>query len=545
MISLFKRQRWTQRFYFAPVLIFALIVAGAVWLRLRLLSEGIVADEGLTYFDITAPSLRGMIEHIRVSEAHPPLFFLLVRGWAHLFGFGATALKSFSFFWSMAAVIATYALARRCASRPVALGALFLMAICYQAIAYSNNLRPYPMMECLTTVCILLYERVLFGGKLRTSAAWIIVAIAMIWTHYLGIVVLAVSLLSTLVVRRHIVVRPWVLISGYALIAASFLPWLPIALVHLHSGTPWIPVSTASDRIGVVFGAIGWYSPFAPWLRLWFGVHPGNAIATILLLVAAVAAYGTMRSPSRDRSLDRVRQERSFAFVVLMLSIVLSVLALAGFSFDRYFVPFAPLVCVLYAGLLGRIFEGMSARGYPVRALRYCLGGLVIATACLAIATSVKYTRIPKTGFPALVEAAAPLFADSNVLWIVAPDFAASSFGYYLREKHVTLHGFAQWDDPQFPRIPEYAAIWDDPYLLEITLARINADACGGFTRLAFVRPVNLGPNPFTDLGTVAFSRERTLELALKQRYPIIEMHSYTGYFHSASLVLLRLRCGG
>jgi 4-amino-4-deoxy-L-arabinose transferase-like glycosyltransferase len=524
-------------------LIFALIIVGAVSLRLRFLSEGIWGDEGFTYYDIIAPTLHGMIEQIRVGEANPPLFFLLLRGWAHLFGVGETALRSFSLLWSVAAVITTYYLARRCASRSVALGAMFLVATLCLAITYSNNVRPYAMTQCLASLCVLLYDRVLVGGKWRTSAAWVVVSIALIWTHYVGIAVVAALFVTTLIVRPRFVVRPWVLITGYALVAASFLPWLSIAIVQIHSGTPWVVVPTPLQRLAVAFDAIGLSSPFLPWLQWWFGLHIGDLIATMLLLVVAAAAHRMMRCPSRIRSAERSTQERSFTFVVLVLSVVLVLLALTGYRLERYFMPIIPLTCVLYAGLIGQIYDGLSARGYPERGVRWAMVGLVLVIVCLTIATSEEYARVPKSGFRALVADAAPLAADSHVLWIVAPEYAASPVGYYLRNKKVSLHGFARWDEPQLLRVPGYVAFWHDPRLLTNMLGRVNASACSGFTRIALVRPYGLG-YIFVDSGKVAYSREHIFEEDLGKRYHLIERRSYArGGYQEASLILFRLRC--
>src|SRR5436305_13929831 len=53
-------------------------------------------DESYALGNIRFHSLSGMLGWMRVHEQTPPLYFMLARGWIHVFGSGEVGLRSLS-----------------------------------------------------------------------------------------------------------------------------------------------------------------------------------------------------------------------------------------------------------------------------------------------------------------------------------------------------------------------------------------------------------------------------------------------------------------
>jgi uncharacterized membrane protein len=236
----------------------AVVLVGA-GLRAALLGNGLWGDEGYTYFDITAPTLRDLYVHMITSEGNPPLFFLVLRAWTHLFGLSELALKTFPLLWSVAAIPATYLFARVWTSRGVALGAALVVAASVQSIWFSTEVRPYAMVEFFVPLCAGFYCRAVFYNSSRALAAWVLCAVAAVYTQYTGLILLGALALTTLLFARAVRIN-WVRLAlAYALVGLAFAAWAPSFVVQLHSGRPWTFGIPLTDRPGSVFETFGLY----------------------------------------------------------------------------------------------------------------------------------------------------------------------------------------------------------------------------------------------------------------------------------------------
>jgi uncharacterized membrane protein len=521
----------------------ALLIVGIV-LRLPLLSNGLWRDEGYTYFEISAPSLHEMFGRIRLTETNPPLFYLLLRAWSHIFGFGELALKIFPMIWSTAALLVTYRLARVCASRGTALAALFLVATSYRAIWFSTEVRPYAMEQCCMAICLLLYVRAVFGGSVRALVMWAISASVVIFTQYTGILLIASLILGTVLFRKAIVLDSKRIGIAYLFVALSFVLWMPIFVQQIHAGTPWFTKLSYIHRINVVYSEICLFMPGAPFFSVLLGDAINNAISATFVLVGSlvifrsyVAARGRNESPNSP-----------FPFVLSIALITMLESAATGYHPDRYYIPFASIVLVAYAGIFVNGFTFLRARfagtaGNKILNLAVCCFAIIVLIRSMG--ESRKAIMQPKSGVRMLASEANALAHDPHVLWLVAPDYSASTLWYYFRDIrnfNTRLFGFAQWEHPEYYRVAGDAKAWDDEAVLDNALLHVRSAACDGFDELAFVKPFVLGKWPH-DQGTLRYGKARDLAQALLQRYVVLETRSYYGREESAALIKIQLRC--
>jgi uncharacterized membrane protein len=118
------------------------------------------------------------------DDTHPPLYFLLLRGWDQIFGDSESAVRSLNVVFSLLAIILLYFVARNSVGSTTALVACLLMAVATPQIQFSQEARNY--MPVL--VFLLLVAMAIAKLKRSPSPYWAgilsVFLLAMMLTHY-------------------------------------------------------------------------------------------------------------------------------------------------------------------------------------------------------------------------------------------------------------------------------------------------------------------------------------------------------------------------
>jgi hypothetical protein len=480
----------------------ALLAAGTLGALLRVagLDAPFWRDEALFLHVVRLPSVGEMLEYLRLHESHPPLFYLLARGWAALAGGGDAAMAGLPLLFSLATIPAAYLAGRRLVSPAVGLLAALLVAAAPQLVRYSTFVRPYsllPLLALLSTWCLLAALR---RRGAAAWAGWVLATLAALYTHHWSWLFVAgqAAALGLLAATRWRTGRPAALaealaapVASAAAVVLGYLPWLEALLYQArvagHSPGP----------------------PMAPWWpighlgRVAFG-YPWQAGGLLLLIVASRAFAAAGRAPAArfaDAGRARIAAERAALLVGAPLVSVALAAALSSrgnLLIDYCTLMLAPQLLVATAWVALRL----SLRR---RALAAALVGLVL----LVDATSLRgLAGFPKTnardfarGFDAEVGA--------GDLVVVHPGYLASSLNYYSRA------AAEQIDFPEFGRSGLFR--FDSLHAraaspaLNARLDRRLRDAAGGARRVwivsecrtltaprrAVAPPGDAAPNPF------------------------------------------------
>ena len=313
-----------------------LILLLATFLRFhRLEAQSFWNDEGNSA-RLSERSMALIVEGT-ASDIHPPLYYLLLRGWREVAGASEFSLRALSAFAGIGTVAVTFALgeavvkpalstlsdSRRVADRrsPVVVAVAALLAALNPALVYySQEARMYSLLALLAALATLLLVRWWQAIMNARPAAGLAIAYAFcaaagLYTHYFfPAVLLAHNLIVLLLLiwrvyqgRNHAVtsdaqyhpplhpVTPsplHPLIRWLAITAAVFLlylPWLPIFLVHFGSDSagrpPFLDFLVAGGR-WLAFGAtvepdtVRWPLAIAALLLVW-GVVAGRRLALV------------------------------------------------------------------------------------------------------------------------------------------------------------------------------------------------------------------------------------------------------------------------
>lgn len=211
-------------------------------------------DEAFSVF-LASHRLPQILSFVASSDAHPPLYYLILHTWMALFGASPAAVRWLSLVASVAATLVTYLVGRKVASHNVALLATLFMALSSFQVWYAQETRMYALTTLATLVALYGLVRALDDFR---PASWSLYAGGMLVACYLDYsafyVALAVVVWFWFVGRhRHGVAMPF--IASTALVIVGYLPWLPSFFQQLQSVgglTAWISSANGTGLLSVI-----------------------------------------------------------------------------------------------------------------------------------------------------------------------------------------------------------------------------------------------------------------------------------------------------
>ena len=323
------------------VLLVIAVLGCALGLLQGLRSGPLWLDEALSV-EIARLPLAQLPDALRQDGA-PPLYYLLLHAWIAMLGEGTTTVRLLSVLLVPVALALAHRVGGRAGGRAGARAAVIVLAALPWTMRFGAETRMYLLVVVLVLAAALALGAVHHTGSRRSVVALAACAAALVLTHYWALfllTVVGVLHLPALVRRRPGAVR---VVTGLALGAVAFLPWVPILLFQTaHTGAPWADPVTAVELLRT--------------LRYWGGggAGPRTVLGLLLVVLAIVAAV--------RRPLARA----CGAVVVLTLAVAWTSVALGGGAYTgRYTAVVVPLVALL----AGAGAVALGGRWRPVVAL--------------------------------------------------------------------------------------------------------------------------------------------------------------------------------
>ncbi|HLJ60500.1 MAG TPA: glycosyltransferase family 39 protein [bacterium] len=200
-------------------------------------------------------------------DDHPPLYYVTLHWWMHIFGDGVVALRLPSVLSGLLTVVFGYSLGRIVGGRPLGLLTAFLVALAPDLVTWSQEARMYALETLGLAAAMVALARLLVGerGTWAVWAAYVGGAAGAMWTDYTAalfpvavLVVLACVAWTLPRSDRPAFVRRWV--GAHLAVAALCLPELFLlvrqveggTVVHWYALNPYAPAATAAVGIGLV-----------------------------------------------------------------------------------------------------------------------------------------------------------------------------------------------------------------------------------------------------------------------------------------------------
>jgi 4-amino-4-deoxy-L-arabinose transferase-like glycosyltransferase len=207
-----------------------ILLLGAVARILHLGDQALWIDEGATYAVIRQPNAASILTFLAERDAHPPLYFLLLKAWTRIAGDSVVALRLFSALASLLSVAAVVPLAREMLRiRPdlrgpaIPLLAALMLALSDPEFVLAQDMRMHALRTLLAIAIVLFYLRWLRIGRVRDAVGVWLAGTAILHTHIQGVYVLmAVGLHALLFLRGRLRLTALASVTACGL---AFLPW--------------------------------------------------------------------------------------------------------------------------------------------------------------------------------------------------------------------------------------------------------------------------------------------------------------------------------
>ena len=310
------------------------------------------------------------------TDVHPPLYFLLLKGWIGVWGDSLEALRALSVAGGMATLYLTYRLALRFVHRHVALAVLAWCAVSPIAVFYSQEARMYAVATACALGACYGYVRWVdsdFRSR-RALVGYGACAVLALYLHYFTALLLVAIWLHAMLQSR-LAWRPW--LAAHAVVALLYSPWIATAATQMARGQAWWrdavdPIRDLPSYAIALLHDLAVSTLGVPIV----GTYSGPVVVLVLGVGLACLAGAAVRG-ERDRLL---------AIVTLVpLALGLALLVAGGhMQLSRYLSYAAPLV------ILG------AARGLAALELRPAPAAVVLLVGAMALLPSLgRYYAAP------------------------------------------------------------------------------------------------------------------------------------------------------
>jgi uncharacterized membrane protein len=329
-----------------------LILGGLIVLGLALrlaVPRGIWLDEAISIHQAKL-SLEGLFRNLYNGDRQPPLYHLTLWLTIRLFGDSEFAVRLPSLLAGTLVIPVLYELGRELYDRLTGLIAAGFAAVSPMLIWYSQEVRMYEFVALFGLLALLTQLRAIRRPTMLNWAAYILATAALLWSHYFGLLLIAVQQVVFVAVLVHKQrngqpIKPLAL--GFAYSAAVLVMQLVPLLVFAHH--QFQVTSGAAGSPSGTYSYLSFYSVLSNMAWTLWGYQP-DATTVLLAALWPLFLLGSLVLLGRGGS----RQTMGLAAAAILLVGLLIIVSLFYRSFFevRNFLILVPLVLLLVARLI-------------------------------------------------------------------------------------------------------------------------------------------------------------------------------------------------
>ena len=344
----------------------------------RLVAQSIWWDEAISLHLATSPVTDLLAD--RAAHVHPPLYFLLLKGWVALAGASGFSVRFFSVWFNTLLVAAIYAFGRRYLDRRTGLIAALLTAISPLYVIYSQEARVYALLPLIYLILLALVNRLTDAPRNSPFDWLLLVGVQVMGLHLHYVVLLAVAYVNLMLLlrlwrrRRRRELARWLV--SLALVAILCLPWA----VTVFANREAVQADVGASNPFIEPVPLDHFARLL-WTFQWSGLtaapgYPPLSFAALLLAGLLLIALVILMTGARTRA----TAIRLLAHWLLPLAPALLMWQAKPLSHPRYVALFA-VALLLFVGYalaqLGRRVVG--------RTLSVVLGLTILAHSAIAL----------------------------------------------------------------------------------------------------------------------------------------------------------------
>jgi hypothetical protein len=223
--------------------VLALVAVAAVIRFITIDNQSFWMDEALTAYEAHLP-FGAMLNTVFHVETTPPLYFVLIWAWAHVFGTGEVALRMISTLAGIALVPVAYLSARELISQRAGMIAAALVAVNPFLIWYSQEARGYMLLALLSGLSFLWFQRAVRDASRHNLVRWAAFSCLALMTHFFAGFLVAPEAVWLLWMSRTRAVG--IAVASVAVVQVAMLPF---AVTDTGHGAGWIAAQRITTRM--------------------------------------------------------------------------------------------------------------------------------------------------------------------------------------------------------------------------------------------------------------------------------------------------------
>lgn len=210
-----------------------ILILGII-LRVINLNQSLWLDEAtsvkaaqLSFFDIVTKFSPG--------DFHPPLYYLLLKGWGSIVGFGEVQVRSLSILFGLGAVFVIFLIGKLIKNEKTGLTASLLLATSPLHIYYSQEARMYSLSTFLTTLAFFFFLKILRHENIKNYWVWFTLSVVFLgFTNYLPLLfIVTLGLYLAIFEKKHLTNNKEKWLKSTFAMGILLIAWLPIFLSQI------------------------------------------------------------------------------------------------------------------------------------------------------------------------------------------------------------------------------------------------------------------------------------------------------------------------
>lgn len=433
----FVNQKHEKKVFWVAI-VAAALTAGIIslWVGMR---QSVWFDEA--YSILLAKQPISELLRLTALDTHPPLYYILLKGWAVLFGWSELSLRAASVGSMMIALVIGGLLLRKMFGPKLAIGGVLVLMLAPLILRYGFEIRMYADASLAGIAATYALYSAWKASARRQRNIWLVlyallVAAGTYLLYYLAFLWIAhvVWLLYVHAKRK----RKWKsivpYIASYIGAAVLFIPWLP-SFISQMTNDALAPIGqplNLEQLIGIATFNL-FYSPL-------YAVSVGLTVIAIAIVAVLVWAI-----PHARRALAGKSEEVGLLVVYIVVPIVLlMIISLFRSMYTERYLSHVAIGLMLLLGVVIVSAARQARRDTPrmVWALGIVYGALLIGTIHLATIGNFNFQRMQTPSVNDVAQSIKSCAKDSKLL--AADPYVATELTYYLPE--CDLYFVSEWD---------------------------------------------------------------------------------------------------
>jgi len=228
--------------------LFLIFLGIAIFLRvINIVSEQIWVDEAGSIFYVRAPLNKFWA--IVINDVHPPLYYIILKGWTSLFGYSVFSCRLLSAIFSILTLPFLFFIGKDIKDEKFGLIIIFLYSISPLSIYYANEVRSYSLIHLLFTISLLFAIRcITIPNNPKNYVFLAIFGALLIYTHYFGIIYLIGLYFGIIVINLNNKKINKNILFSIIIVILSYIPWIPYAINDAFGG----PAGYTGGQLSVI-----------------------------------------------------------------------------------------------------------------------------------------------------------------------------------------------------------------------------------------------------------------------------------------------------